>query len=78
MPFLILSFILPIGIAGIGGYQIITIYLFSFFIENKNLLVSVSIIFASILLVVNFILGLYFILKNFNIIKNFFNLKSKK
>jgi uncharacterized membrane protein YbhN (UPF0104 family) len=78
MPFLILSFILPIGIAGIGGYQIIAIYLFSFFIENKNLLVSVSIIFASILLVVNFILGLYFILKNFNIIKNFFNLKSKK
>lgn len=75
MPLLILSYIIPMGILGFGGYQIVSIYLFSFIVSNKELIASVSVIFSLITVITNIFLGLIFIVNNFNVIKKFFNLK---
>ena len=72
MPFIILSFLIPIGYAGFGGYQFVAIFVFSFFENNYEIITSVSLVFAAITLIINSFLGGIFITRNFNILKNFF------
>lgn len=74
MPFIVLSFLIPIGYAGFGGYQFIAIFVFSFFENNYEIITSVSLIFAAISLIINSFLGSIFITINFNILKSFFSI----
>lgn len=72
MPFIILSFLIPLGYAGFGGYQLIAIFVFSFFEANNQIISSASLIFAYITLIINCILGFYITAKNFGLIKKQF------
>jgi len=72
IPFIILSFLIPVGMAGIGGYQFIAIFIFSFIMDNSSIIASGSLIFSMLLLIINGFLGIYFINQNVAIITKLF------
>ena len=72
MPFITISFLLPIGIAGIGGQQIAAISIFYFFEKNLQVIGNGSLMFAIILLISNSLLGIIFVIQDYNSIFKLF------
>lgn len=73
MPLIVLSFLLPLGYMGLGGYQFAAIYIFSFFQTNQQTIAHVSITFALITFIINSTFGIYYIIKNFSLLRKIFN-----
>jgi uncharacterized membrane protein YbhN (UPF0104 family) len=75
MPLIIFSFIIPIGLGGFGGYQLIAVFIFSFFDNSPQIITTASLIFASISFLTNGVLGLIYVTKYFDILLGFFKIK---
>ena len=60
MPLIAMVGILPIGLGNLGGLQLGTLIIFQFVTENNMEIVSMSLIFALITLIINTIFGIIF------------------
>lgn len=69
MPFIAIIGILPIGLGNLGGLQIGTLLIFQFVSENNSEIVSMSVIFALITILINSSFGLIFLKSTLNIFK---------
>ena len=61
--------ILPIGIGNLGGLQVGTLIIFQFISEKNQEIVSMSLTFAVITIIINTIFGLFFLNSSLDIFK---------
>ena len=69
MPLIALVGILPLGIGNLGGLQLGTLLIFQFVSENSSEIVSMSLTFAVITIIINSIFGIIFFKSSLNIFK---------
>jgi uncharacterized membrane protein YbhN (UPF0104 family) len=59
-PLIAVTSLLPLGFAGIGGYQLITASIFSLFAVSPAVVASSGVLQSAVILVVNTVIGLFF------------------
>ena len=69
MPLIALVSILPLGIGNLGGLQLGTLIIFQFVSENNSEIVSMSLTFAIITIIINSIFGIIFFKSSLDIFK---------
>ncbi len=69
MPIIAIIAILPIGIGNLGGLQVGTLIIFQFISEKNQEIVSMSLTFAVITIIINTIFGLFFLNSSLDIFK---------